>query len=185
MSTIGRRIETAIGHLIDKDYENALLQVCVAIDGTAKRKWPGSKPGKRIRQIVQEYEAFIWQFASSGGIRMLGSNGSRGKISLGSDLPDLVYKSIRCVLHHGDELSDFVIIRDGNNMIGIDTGKPVLNKGFIDGLLFSVVADEMNEREICNPHLTYSLNESTITINDAWGRLQAIEIFTGYKKVLQ
>jgi hypothetical protein len=38
MSTISRRIETAIKHLKEKDYENALIQISIAIDATAKKK---------------------------------------------------------------------------------------------------------------------------------------------------
>ena len=91
LSTIGRRIETAIKHLVEKDYENGLIQVCIAIDGTAKKKWPRDKPGMRIRKFVDEYEALIWQFASGGGIKLLGSGRARGKISITDETPDLLY----------------------------------------------------------------------------------------------
>ena len=106
MGTIGRRIDTAIGHLINKDFENALIQVCIAIDGTAKKKWQSYKPGKRIRTFIDEYEAFIYQFASSGYLKLRGTGNQKGKIFLNDSLPNILYKSIRCILHHGDEIGD-------------------------------------------------------------------------------
>lgn len=169
---------------MDQDYENALIQVCIAIDGTAKRKWPTCKPGKRIRNFVDEYEAFIYQFASAGGMVLGGTGNMRGKIVFhGGELPDILYKSVRCVLHHGDELSHHLVIKEGNNIIGVDQGRIVMNKGFIDGLLFSVVSDKVNERESCYSLPTYSFSGSTITINEAWGKVHLIEKLTGYKKV--
>lgn len=184
MSTIGRRIDTAIKHLMDRDYENALIQVCISIDGTAKKKMPGYKPGKRIQEFVKEYEAFIYQFATSGGLILEGSGDKRGRISFpGGDLPKILYESIRCALHHGDELSDFVVVHEGTGIIGVSQGKIVLNKGFIDGLLFSVVSDEVNRGEFCDSLPTYSFSGSIIKINEVWGKLQRIETLTGYRKI--
>lgn len=184
MSTISRRVDTTIKHLKDQGYENALIQVCIAIDATAKRKWPSYKPGKRIRNFVEEYEAFIYQFASAGGIMLEGTGNMRGKIVFpGGELPGILYKSVRCVLHHGDELSHHLVIEKGNTIIGVDQGRIVMNEGFIDGLLFSVVSDKVNEREFCDSLPTYAFSGSTIKINEVWGKVHLIEKLTGCKKV--
>ena len=184
MSTIGRRINTAIKHLMDKDYENALIQICIAIDGTAKKKMSGCRPGKRIQMFVKEYEAFIYQFASAGGLVLKGSGNQRGRVSFsGDDFSKILYKSIRCVLHHGDDISDFVVIQSRVGILGVSKGKFVLNKGFIDGLLFSVVSDEVNKGEFCDSLPTCSFSGSVITINEVWGKLERIENLTGYRKI--
>ena len=178
MGTIGRRIDTAIRHLSVKDYENALIQLCIALDATAKKKWKSKKPGERIKLFVSEYETFIYQFATHGKLILH----SGGKIVIGSELPVVIYKSIRCVLHHGDELTNYVIIPEQNNLIGIEHGKFILNPGFIDGILFAIIVDEKNRHEKCNPSLIFHFNGKDICINDCWGNLRRVEEFTGYKK---
>lgn len=184
MSTIGRRIDTAVQNLIDIDYENALIQVSIAIDSTAKRKWSGDKPGKRITKFVKEYEAFVYQFGSGGGIVLEGSGDQRGKLVFsGMELPELFYKAIRCAALHGDELHDRVEIVEGNNRIGLGKGKIVLNKGFIDGFLFSVVSDKVNSKESCDSNPTFTIHGNAIKINDIWGRMDLIETLTGYRKI--
>jgi len=169
---------------MDRNYENALIQVCNAIDGTAKKKMPYEKePGKRIKKFVKEYEAFIYQFASAGGLVLKGSCNKTGRISYpGDDLPEILYRSIRCVLLHGDELSDFVMILAETGIIGISKAKIVLNKGFIGGFLFSVVSDEVNKGEFCDSLPTYSFSGSVIKINEVWGNMQRIEILQDIKR---
>lgn len=184
MGTIGRRIDTAIGHLTNRDYENALIQVCIAIDGTAKKKWQSYKPGKRIRTFIDEYEAFIYQFASSGYLKLRGPGNQKGKIFINGSLSDTLYKSIRCVLHHGDEIANHIELREGNNIIGVSRGKFILNTGYIDGFMFSVIADKVNQNEFCATNPNYYHNGIQIRINDLWGNLQTIEQIIGYKKVL-
>ena len=177
----------AIGaqHLIAQDFENALIQICIAIDGTAKKKWPSYNPGRRIRAFVTEYEAFIYQFGSGGGIRLPGIAPARGRIMLpGGELPDVLYKSIRCVLQHGDDLAEFVTIREGNDFLAVENGKWVMNTGFIDGLIFSVVVDEVNAGEVCESNPTYSLRGIELQFNEIWADLGTIESRTGFKKVL-
>jgi len=50
MSVISKRIFTALQHLSINDFENALIQICIAIDATSKKKWPKHGPGRRIRE---------------------------------------------------------------------------------------------------------------------------------------
>lgn len=185
MGAIGRRIDTAIHHLMAQDYENALIQICIAIDGTAKKKWPSHKPGRRIREFISEYETFIFQFGSGGGIRLLGIPPGRGKvIVLGGELPGVLYKSIRCALQHGDDLAEFVTIREGNNFLAVENGKWVINTGFIDGLVFSVVADEANAGEVCASNPVYAFRGIKLQFNEIWADLKMIERVTGFKKNL-
>jgi hypothetical protein len=171
--------------LIARDFENALIQICIAIDGTAKKKWPSYKPGRRIRAYITEYETFIYQFGSGGGIQLQGIPPERGRIILpGGELPEVLYKSIWCVLQHGDDLAEFVTIREGNNFLAVENGKWVMNTGFIEGLVFSVVADEVNVGEACKSNPVYYFRGNELQFNEIWADLEAIEYITGFNKVL-
>lgn len=163
MSTISRRIETAIKHLIDKDYENALIQISIAVDATAKRKWQKLKVGERIKKFIKENEAFIYQTASSGGLFICQGG---GLIMQGKELPEIIYKLIRCTLQHGDELSDYIIIKESFNTLGVVNNKIIINTGHIYGLLFSVIFDPINNMEKCVSQFAILLHGKYININD-------------------
>ena len=63
MTTISRRINQAIKHLSENDYENALIQIAPAIDVTAKKYWPGLKPGHLIKIVLRKIFGFAYSFA--------------------------------------------------------------------------------------------------------------------------
>ena len=166
---IGKRIERAIKHMSNKEYEDALIQTCIAIDGTARKKWPKAGVGERIKRHVEQYEAFIYYVWSRGGLNVNG-----GVIILhGKKLP-VLQNIIRNSLLHGDDLENFVVL-DTNDptIVGVKGGKPLVGYGIIDGLLFSVVVDPANADETCDPNLSFSrIGAETIAINLAWGNIE-------------
>lgn len=178
-TTVSRRIDTAIKHLRENDYENALIQISIAIDRTAKKKYPNvKKVGSRIKKIIQNYESFIYFFASNGQMLVM----PNAKVVIGTeDLPNMIYKSVRCALQHGDDLTDNVVIEDGVVSLGMRDGKFILNRGHIFGLLFSVVGDNVNQLEFCESNPFVVIKNKTIMINDLWGNLKKIEDIIGYK----
>ena len=180
-TAISKRINTAIKHLSENDFENALIQISSAIDRTAKKKYSNKKAGPRIKKFIKEYESFIYQFASGGGFVV----SQEATVSLGEELSEIIYKSVRCALHHGDDLEDKVEIVDKVGLLGMRKGKFIINKGHIDGLLFAVIADEVNKYENCESNPVYSRGNIVMEINDLWGNLKKIEEFTGYKKVVK
>jgi hypothetical protein len=179
MNIVGKRIETAIKHLMEKDYENALIQICIAIDATAKKKWKNNKPGKRIKLFIKEYETLIYQFASSGHLKLARG----GKISIGNELAEVLYKNIRCVLLHGDSISDHIIIEE-KYTIGIIKGKIIINIGMIIGFLLSTVVDSVNQYERCDFSYVIDIAGVNIDVNQIWGNINKLEQIIKYKKIL-
>ena len=167
---IGKRIERAIKHMSNKEYEDAFIQTCIAIDGTGRKKWPKAGVGERIRRHVEQYEAFIYHVWSRGGLNVNG-----GVVILqGKKLPALQY-IIRNSLLHGDDLENDVVF-DTNNptIVGVKGGKPLVGYGIIDGLLFSVVVDPANASETCDPNLSFigKVGAEPMAINLAWGNIE-------------
>ena len=182
MTAISKRIDTAIKHLSEKDFENALIQISIAIDKTAKKKYGIKEVGKRMKRFVKEYENFIYQFATGGHLFI----GTGAKIIInGEELHDTVYKSIRCALQHGDELEDKIQIDNEIGLLGSQNGKVIINSGHIDGLLFAVIADEVNKHESCDSNPIYSRHpREIIVINELWGNIEKVEEITGYMKLV-
>lgn len=171
MSTISKRIETAINHLIQKDYENALIQISVALDSTGKKKWTAKKTGPRIKDFIKENEKFIYQCASGGNFILR----KGGQVNIqGKELKELVYVSVRCSLLHGDELADHVILKPEESFINVEQGKPVINKGLITGLLLSIVGEVANSDEVCGPNQKLVIDGNDILINNLWGNIGKI-----------
>ncbi len=176
-TTISKRIDTAMMHLANNDFENALIQISIAIDRTAKKKWANKGVGIRIKNFINEYETFIYQFISFGQIQL--SKG--GKISIQMTLDELLYKAIRCSLLHGDDIEDFINIVDTNDKIGVKNGKLIITPAYITGFMFSVIVDAKNKNEYCKSDPIFGIyGKAPIKINNLWGNLVAVQKYTGY-----
>ncbi len=172
MSTISRRIDTAINNITNRDYENALIQISIAIDSTAKKKWPKDGVGRRIRRFIKKNESFIYNIALSGGLILC----TGGRIIIKDcELPQIIYKLIRCVLQHGDELSDKIVIKENFNTIGIEDDKVIINIGHIYGLLLAVIVDPMNINERCSSNPIIYFNGNQLFINNIWGDISKLK----------
>jgi hypothetical protein len=87
-------------------------------------------------------------------------------IIAGKELPQIIYKLVRCTLQHGDDLSEYIIIKEQSNILGMQDDKIIINIGHIFGLLFAVIFDPVNKNEICkdnNDYLTF--NNHSIPLN--------------------
>jgi hypothetical protein len=173
---VGRRIGEALRYLIAEDYENSLIFISPALEATAKKKWSKYKPGRRTKSFISEYEAFIYQFASSGMLVLA----KGGKISINGELSNTIYKHIRCPLAHGEAITNVQFSE--NVVFGIENGVIVLNAGVVYGLLFSILVDDKNKSEKCDPELQIIYGANMITLNECWGNLEKVEKLTGYKK---
>jgi hypothetical protein len=185
MGAVGNRINTALKFLQQNDFENALINISIAIDKTAKKKYRIKGVGERIKKFIYEYESFIYQFAMNGEVTFH----VKGKIEIcGKELHDIVYKSIRCALLHEGEIGNNVeIVNKVGIMGGTKEGKFIINKGHIDALLFSVISEDVNKNEKCDSGISYthhfsSGKNNTMKINELWGNLKKIEELTNCKK---
>ena len=105
------KIADHIRHTLDAtdqaDLERAMLHVCLAVDGTAKKTHPTERSvGRRFRQFIIDNLDIVELM--HGGMNLQETifpfRDSRGGI--GVKFEDIVYEKYRCSLAHGDELPD-------------------------------------------------------------------------------
>jgi len=176
--SIGNRIDEAYIKVSLNDLENALIQLSIAIDATAKKKFNGEKKvGKRIRLFIDEYEDLITHFSMAGQLRIFAKEGTLygDKGSLG----DVVYKSIRCALLHEADISDQVVFRNGQ-IQGMDNGKFIVTDQLLWGLLLILIGDQVNSKQKLKQQHKMNFNGVVLELNDLWGNLGGIKKLTKY-----
>lgn len=176
--SIGNRIDEAIIKLNSNDLENALIQLSIAIDASAKKKFKNEKKvGKRVRRFIDEYEDMITHFAMSGKLKLItpkGVNyGSKGTIG------SIVYKSIRCALLHEGNISRNVVFKNGP-VIGMDNDKFIVTDNMLWGLVVILIGDEVNSREKLKQNHSMYCWGKTLSLNDYWGKLSELKKAADY-----
>ncbi len=66
--------------------------------------------------------------------------------------------------------------------IGFNGKKILINQGHINGLLYSILSDEVNKNELCKVNSMVGIGNQGVEINKLWGNLRLIEKFSGFKK---
>lgn len=176
--SIGNRIDEAYIKLVSDDLENALIQLSIAIDATAKRKYKKEKKvGKRIRKFVDEYEDLITHFSMAGQLRVFARDG----ISYGDkgSLGDVVYKSIRCALLHDGDISENVVFRKGQ-VLGMDGGKFIVTDQLLWGLILILIGEEGNSNQSLKQPYNMTFNGAVLELDELWGNLEEIKNLTGF-----
>lgn len=174
----GNRIDEAIVKLFAGDMENALIQISICIDATAKKKYPKiKKVGVRVKKYIMESEDLIVHFMMNGQLKIVADGGFT--FSDKGDLGEVLYKSIRCALLHEADISDEVVFRTGP-LMGMEDSRFVVTDNLLWGLVLLLVGDSTNEKEqLKSPHkMSYSGTE--IVINEMFGQIDNIKKLTGY-----
>lgn len=88
-----------------KDLEKAMLFVCLAVDGTAKKMYPSvSKVGERYRRFIDEHLDIIELMFGGLNLKETAFPFKDAKGKVGVRFADIIYEKFRCSLAHGDEL---------------------------------------------------------------------------------
>ena len=176
--SIGNRIDEAYIKLVSYDLENSLIQLSIAIDATAKKKYNGEKKvGKRVRKFVEEYEDLITHFSMAGQLRIFAAGG----ISYGDkgSLGNVVYKSIRCALLHEADLSEQVVFKRGQ-LQGMDHGKFIVTDQLLWALILILVGEKANSHQKLKQNHKMTFNGVNLELNELWGKLEEIKSITNY-----
>lgn len=102
---IAEHIKLSLDAADRKELDQALLFVCLAVDGTSKKTYPFvSKVGERFRKFINDNLDIIELMF--GGLNLQETvfpfPDAKGKI--GINFADIIYEKFRCNLAHGDEL---------------------------------------------------------------------------------
>lgn len=102
-----KRIIEAIDKIDKHDFENALIQISIGIDGVAKEKDPGLGTTKRCVKLIEEYRDFIYRFSTLGQVSLVGDGNIKYAGTFeNKTLGEVIYKVIRCGLLHEGKLPD-------------------------------------------------------------------------------
>ncbi|MCF6210278.1 MAG: hypothetical protein L3K24_06335 [Gammaproteobacteria bacterium] len=176
--SIGNRVDEAYMKLLAGDLENALIQLSIAIDATAKKKFNNEKKvGKRVKSFVSEYEDLITHLSMAGQLRIFATEG----VSYGDkgDLGEVLYKSIRCDLLHEADISNQVVFKSGA-VTGMENGKFIVTDQLLWGLLLILVGDKTNSNQTLKQDHKMTFNGKNLDLNSLWGNLDGIKKATGY-----
>jgi hypothetical protein len=174
---ISDRIKEAIDKLHQGGPVNALIQTSIAIDATAKKKYPSQKPTQRCKNFLRNQQAFITKVAFGkleiqGDIYFDSSSSNSGK--KGKTLEDVLYHLVRCsLLHEGEMPKEVEIVHESTfGMTG--DGKVIFSVLMIWAMIWSVVGSKVNEAERLPDVYTASIGGITLKLNDLWGKKEKI-----------
>ena len=171
----GDRLDEAVIKLSDGDLENALIQISTCLDATAKIKYPECGVGQRIRRYVEENIRFIFHVMTAGTVVF------QANVTFGSfgNLPNVVYKTIRCGLLHDADLSETVSYKTGL-YVGMDDGRFIVTDSMLWGLVLLLIGDEANAGERLKSPKMFRAFGTDIALDSMWGRIEDIEHIVGF-----
>jgi hypothetical protein len=171
------RIKEAIDKLSSNDPTNALIQVSMAIDGTAKKKYPRKKTSIRCKKFLENNRGFISRVAF-GKLEiqgpMLFQIQTAGDYSATKTLEEVLYHLVRCSLLHEGELPNEVEIIPEKSIGMSSDGKVLLSVHLIWAMILAVIGSDVNKAERLPPGNTASIEHITVDLNDFWGNSDKI-----------
>jgi hypothetical protein len=178
---VGNSVRKAIDDWEHRDLESAMLHACNAVDGTAKKLYPGLRNNERFTRVLRENYSILGPMGAPGVdlietrfpvivARPLTPGGK-------PDIADVIYSIHRCTHGHGDELPQgFELIPDAAGPkrlthMQIERGKVRLSDRIIFGLLAVAVLSPANRGQHVPDGYRLTFGDSeTLMINDWWGR---------------
>jgi hypothetical protein len=167
--TIADRVKESIDKYNSNDLENALIQICIAIDGTAKKVYPHTKNNSkaRFKDFVIANLDIITFFTFNTNVFI---NCQFGDYTI----EQFVYEVLRCGLIHEGELSSRFRFTEPGEPIQISLNQWCLPKTFIFGTLLAVIGASANANERITDYYAVEIFGSPFKLNDLWGRADLI-----------
>ena len=176
--TIAERVVECIEKSAVDDTVNALIQVCIAMDATAKNEYPNEvKVGKRFRRFIQANHDVITFFSLNGTI-------VKNKFQVGGQTFDeVIYKVVRCGLLHEGELPNLLRFVPPGQPLTFSDQLWHLPTTFVLGNLLAVVGAPTNASYRIHPKYGVSISGRDFAINDLWGHIDKVRdaIYAGRK----
>ncbi len=165
---ISDRILECINKYNANDLDNALIQVCIAMDGTAKKEYPKiKKVGERFRTFIKSNQDIITFFTFNTNIFI---NCQFGEYTI----EQFIYKVLRCGLLHEGDIPEMFEFAETGGPIEIGDRKWRLPKTFVFGAMLAVIGAHSNSGENLPEDLTVTIMGQQFTVNQLWGRADII-----------
>ena len=149
------------------DLENALIQLCIAVDATSKREFPGTK------KVGDRFRAFVRSNLDIVTFSMFGDCVPMFKVGEHS-MEAFIYKVLRCGLLHEGELSERFKFVEIGELIAIGANKWRVPKTFLFGLTLAVVGARSNFRESLPVDFKVWWCHKQFNFSELWGQSQLI-----------
>lgn len=170
---ISDRLENAIKHYANKDYESALLELSPAIDATSKRRQPKDKVGARFKAFIHEHRSFIFFGALGWGVRLVFTGDGDVELDKAENtISKFLYVRARNAMVHDGELDRFKVLEENELRLDEAVG---IGRGFILALILAVIVDPVNNREKFKMDLAWEIGKVKLNLNDYWGKFKDIE----------
>jgi len=168
---VAARVKEAIDKMNLGDPDNALVQICLALDATAKKEYPKNKVGERIKEFLRDNQVFLTSFVNLevGGDILMEFQGKSGEPET-RRLEEVLYKLVRCALVHEAELSDRVIVTSELKFGLSKDSKFILSLGLIWGMIIAVIGSPANLQERVPDSYGISVRGEKFILNELWGK---------------
>jgi hypothetical protein len=166
--SIADRVKESIDKYNSNDLENALIQVCIAFDGTAKNEFPNiKKNAKRFKAFVKANMDIITFFTFNTNVFIDCQFGEY-------TVERFVYEVLRCGLIHEGELSAQFRFTEPGEPVLVGGKQWSFPKTFIFGALLAVLGASSNARQKVTDELSVTIMGNHFKINDLWGHVDII-----------
>ncbi|MGB9689693.1 hypothetical protein [Thermogutta sp.] len=184
--SVASRVAEAVRHLIEKDYESAMIAVCVALDATAGREFPQfatiSGAGKRCTAFMNKNLDIITAVGFGGAICSapgstlnLKTPGSSNRLEA---LEKIIYKTLRCTLLHEASLPEKVVFTE-DAFYGERDGHFYIPVPMIYALLLAVIGASSNSGCQIPGDLRIRIRGKDLAVNELWGKADDIRKHLG------
>jgi hypothetical protein len=167
--------------IVQNDWINALIQLCITVDAVAKKTY-GGKPGKRIKEYIRTNQFLITRVAMlhlevHGDITFVISGGKALKFE------EVMYELVRCALLHEGELDERIRLVDSPS-IGLDgMGNFLLSQNMIMALCLLLVSDPKTSQIRWPDTASFTVEGKTIKFSDVQGSPeQLVNVFREISK---
>lgn len=164
---IADRVKEAIDKLAKGDIANALIQISIAIDATAKKAYPKQTSSHRCKKFIRDNQAFITRVGYGkleirGDIKYQTASGEKS-------FEQILYNVVRCSLIHEGTIPDTIVITKENKFGVTYDGKVVIADKIIWALIYVVIGAHVNQSEKLPDYYTATIGETTLKLNELWG----------------
>ena len=166
--SIADRVKESIDKYNSNDLENALIQICIAFDGTARNEFPNIKTNaKRFKAFVNANMDIITFFTFNTNVFI---NCQFGEYTI----EQFVYEVLRCGLIHEAELPARFRFTEPGESVLIGGKQWSFPKTFIFGALLAVIGASSNARQKVPDQFSVTIMDNHFKVNDLWGHADKI-----------
>ena len=166
--SVADRVTECINKYNANDLDNALIQLCIALDGTAKNEYPRiKKVGERFKAFIKANQDIITFFTFNTNMFI---NCQFGQYTI----EQFIYKVLRCGLLHDGEVPTMFKFAEPGEPISIGDKQWCFPKTFVFGVLLAVIGASSNSKQSVAEQLGVTVMGNSFKINELWGRADLV-----------